>query len=230
MSTSHNPLRDSRLHRTGATLRRHAGRLKQGALLLTALAAIYAIWLGVGLPALPIIGGHSPRATGTPFVAQIDTPAASRIDLTALLTKQALRKRLVVSPRPAAPHAAHPSVHLTGGPATATASPPTTRLTAPDTRGPAREQTTEPLAAQSTAGTSTTTTPTAPPPPAPTPQPPITLPEVPQVPKVPQVPPVSVPPLPQTPEVPEIPAAPQVTLPSAPQVPAQTTPALPLLP
>jgi hypothetical protein len=229
MSTSHNPLRDSRLHRTGAMLRRHAGRLKQGALLLTALAAIYAIWLGVGLPALPITGGHTPNAGETPFVAQFDTPAASRIDLTALLTKQALRKRLVVSPRRTAPHTAHPMVHRTGGPPTPIASPPPTRLTAPDTRGPAREQTTEPLAAQSTAGTSTTataTTPTTAPPPA-TPQPPITLPEVPQVPPVPAV---SVPPLPQTPEVPEIPAAPQVTLPSVPPVPAQTTPALPLLP
>jgi hypothetical protein len=238
VSTSHDPLRDSRLHRTGATLTRHAGRLKQGALLLAALAAIYAIWLSVGLPALPITRGHAPGASGTPFVTQVDALTTPRIDTSALLTsRQVLPKRIVrVAPR-AVPHAARPASprpasHQPGGPA-ATTSPAPEHLGPPDARGPAKSELTAETPA-APAAVKTSTTPTTPAPPTPTPPPTITLPQLPevqQVPQVPQFPQVpQVPPLPQTPELPEIPPAPQVPLPNLPQAPAVTTPALPQLP
>ena len=134
MSASHDPLRDSRLHRTAATLTRHAGRLKQGALLLTALAAIYAIWLGVGLPALPITRGHTPDASGKPFVTQVDALTTSFTHTSARLTKQALPKRLVRVAHHAAPHAARPISNRTAGPPTGTASPAPQHLLPPDAR------------------------------------------------------------------------------------------------
>jgi hypothetical protein len=232
VSTSHDPLRDSRLHRTGATLTRHAGRLKQGALLLAALAAIYAIWLSVGLPALPITRGHAPGASGTPFVTQVDALTTPRIDTSALLTsRQALPKRLVRNPPRAAPRTVRPTSHQPGGPATT--SPAPEHLGPPDARGPAKSELTAETPA-APAAVKTSTTPTTPAPPTPTPPPTITLPQLPevqQVPQVPQFPQVpQVPPLPQTPELPEIPPAPQVPLPNLPQAPAVTTPALPQLP
>jgi hypothetical protein len=226
VSTSHDPLRDSLLHRTGATLTRHAGRLKQGALLLAALAAIYAIWLGVGLPALPITHGHTPGASGTPFVTQVDALTTPRTDTSALLiSRQALPKQLVRVPPRAAPHAARPTSHQPAE--TATTSPAPEHVVPVDARGPAKaELTTESPAAP--AAVKTSTTPTTPAPPTPTPPPTITLPQIPEVPQVPPVP--QVPQLPQTPELPEIPPPPQVPLPSLPQLPALTTPALPQLP
>jgi hypothetical protein len=226
VSTSHDPLRDSRLHRTGATLTRHAGRLKQGALLLAALAAIYAIWLSVGLPALPITRGHAPGASGTPFVTRLDALTTPRIDTSALLTsRHALPKRPVRVPPRAVPHAARPTSHQPAGPGTT--SPAPEHLGVPDSRGPAKaELTTETAGAP--AAVETSTTPATPSPPTPTPPPTITLPQVPEVPQVPQLP--QVPPLPQTPELPEIPPPPKVPLPSLPQTPALTTPALPQLP
>jgi hypothetical protein len=238
VSTSHDPLGDSRLHRTAAKLTRHAGRLKQGALLLTALAAIYAIWLSVGLPALPITRGHTPDASGTPFVTQIDALTTPRIDTSALLTsRKALSKQLVRVPPRAAPHVARPTSHQPAE--TATTSPAPEHVVPADARGPAKaELTTETAGAP--AAVKTSTTPTTPSPPTPTPPPTITLPQVPEVPQVlplPQVPPLpqlpplpQVPPLPQTPELPEVPPPPQVPPPSLPHTPALTPPALPQLP
>ena len=57
----------------GTTPRSHLGRLEQGALALAALGALYAIWLGIGLPAIPIGPGDARSDPETPWITYIDS-------------------------------------------------------------------------------------------------------------------------------------------------------------
>ena len=59
----------------------HRERLRQGALTLVTIGALYAIWLSVGLPALPLALPDPPAAhVRTTVVAQLATPSLARIE------------------------------------------------------------------------------------------------------------------------------------------------------
>ena len=59
----------------------HRERLRQGALTLVTIGALYAIWLSVGLPALPLVLPDPPAAhVRTTVVAQLATPSLARIE------------------------------------------------------------------------------------------------------------------------------------------------------
>ena len=59
----------------------HRERLRQGALTLVTIGALYAIWLSIGLPALPLALPDPPAAHDrTTVVAQLATPSLARIE------------------------------------------------------------------------------------------------------------------------------------------------------
>ena len=59
----------------------HRERLRQGALTLVTIGALYATWLSVGLPALPLALPDPPAAhVRTTVVAQLATPSLARIE------------------------------------------------------------------------------------------------------------------------------------------------------
>ena len=59
----------------------HRERLRQGALTLVTIGALYAIWLSIGLPALPLALPDPPAAhVRTTVVAQLATPSLARIE------------------------------------------------------------------------------------------------------------------------------------------------------
>ena len=189
------------------TLRLH--RLEFGALAVAALAAVYGIWLAVGLPPLPF-GIHVGRSP-------IDVPSVVQ---------------LANAPLRGTPPTSHPTVTTPGSPgrldvgtalSSQFASAPTRKRTPPATPsappGPApRTQTVDDSVQLALAPSASLRTP-------PLPTTTTTIPAV-TVPALPQTPPV--PPLPQAPPVPPLPSAPQA--PSPPPVAPPATPPLPPVP
>jgi len=184
-------------------------RLEYGALTVAALAAVYGIWLGVGLPPLPL-GVHLGRAqVDTPITAQVTpgpfgamqrtllpvTPVADRTVHRAAEPARSVRPTRAQS-LPSAPHAT--------GMRTIRSEPTAER--APTAVPPVAVQSTPPQSEEPLQQPPTTTSPA---PPTVT----VTLPALPDA-----------PPLPQPPQLPPVP---QVT--QAPSPPPQT-PALPALP
>lgn len=223
MSGSRHPILDLRPHRTDATPA-HTHRLKQGVLVVASLGAIYAIWLSVGLPALPIALGDAPSISERPFIAQIDIPTASRVRTSAAPAKHAPPKGLVrISDHPPR-HSIRPASRPTPVTVTVTASPAPKHIAPSDVAPPAGTAQTAATANAPLAAVTSTTPTSAPQPPLPVQPPTITLPPPPQVP-VPEV--IG---LPQAPELADLPTLPQLPLPSLPQPPTQTTSILPTLP
>jgi hypothetical protein len=250
------PNRRRRLLFCGATAKQGHERLEQGALTLGALAAVTAIWLGIGLPSLPSIfsrqGGYENES---PLVAYTNDPAQPRphaAPSSPLGKTDAVRhhgrKRAphlvqasVASARrtPAAASAPKLSVSAAvqprleaAAPAQA-AAPAPARDAAPRPAAPQAATPPEPAAAPqtmttvtTTSRTTTTTTET------PEPPPPVTVPSLPDVSDLPLpsvLPPPPVPPA-ATVTVPQTPPLPAVEPPSQlPPVPAptQTLPTLP---
>jgi hypothetical protein len=183
-------------------------RLEYGALAVAALAAVYGIWLGVGLPPLPL-GIHLGRSQAeTPITAQVPpgpfgavqrtllpaTPVARRTLHHAIgtaLRVQATRERRI----PAAPHAtAMHTIRTEPSGERAQTAVPTVAVQSipPQSEQPAQQvpPVTSPLPLPPTVTVTVPALPDAPP-----------LPQVPQVPEVPQVPS----PPPQAPALPALP-------------------------
>jgi len=203
MSASLHSDRDRRLSTAGSRLRPQLGRLEQGALALAALGALYAIWLGVGLPAIPIGPGDARSDPGTPWVTYIDSVAPTRAIAGAAIPARKRPNRhqsrpLATSAQTVSP----PPTNSQPRPVETTRQAPTTTTATP-----------APIVGKSS---SASTTPTPPPTTPSTPAPP-TLPDVPSLP-LPQLPSVPEQPLPQTPPLPQVPALP-AALPPTPPVP-----------
>jgi hypothetical protein len=211
MSASRHSDRDRRLSTAGSRLRPNLGRLEQGALALAALGALYAIWLGVGLPAIPIGPGGSRSDTGTPFVAYVNTAAPSHaIAGTAIPALERPNRRQSRPVTTSTDTVSPPLTSSAPGPVETTRQSPRTpaATAAPTGQGSSSPSTTPP-----------STTPSTPTPPS--------LPDVPSVP-VPQLPSVPGQALPQTPSLPQAPGLPApLPLPPTPPLP---TPPLPTLP
>jgi hypothetical protein len=191
MSISLHSDRDRRLSTAGSRLRPHLGRLEQGALALAALGALYAIWLGVGLPAIPIGPGDTRSDPGTPWVTYIDSAAPTHAIAGAAIPALELPNRRQSRPLTTSAQTVSPP-HTSSQP-----GPVETTRHAPRTP----TATTAPADGKSSSA-STTPPPTAPSTPA--------LPSLPDVPSLPlpQLPSVPEQPLPQTPPLPQAPALP----------------------
>src|SRR5712691_373009 len=183
MSASLHSDRDRRLSTAGSRLRPHLGRLEQGALALAALGALYAIWLGLGLPAIPIGPGDSRSDTGPPLVAYIDTTAPFHvIGRAAIPARERPNRRQSHPVTTSAETVAPPPTSSPPGPVeTPRQSPRTPATTAAPTGG---------------ASSSPSTTP------------PPTTPSTSTLPSLPDVPSVPVPQLPSVPQTPSLPQAP----------------------
>ena len=201
--------------------------LEQGALTAAALGAVYAIWLGLGLPAFPIpfpqLGGADGASKSALIVTQLPK-GVTRTDATTFAAPP-LTVTTGVSPgvsaaRPSRTHGAFLGVTPppVAAPVAAAATAPTqSDKTTPHASAPAREPVLAAVAAASSDGAPSTATQTGPAPPLPDllPLPAVTVPSVPDatLPASPSLPATPQPdPLPQTSSppagLPELPSTP----------------------
>jgi hypothetical protein len=219
VSTIPHHRRSERLSLSGATAKQRLGHLEQGALILAAIVAIYAVWLGIGLPALPFQLPGPPRVTHeAPFAVHVDDATPPRARATPARTvklPQATERSITAAGRRNRPHA---------GGTTKQGLPPQT--TDPQSQPPIAAPRETPTSAPQDR------------PPAPaeirneTPSPPITAPTLPDVPPLlpAPLPDVPLPQLPPPPTLaPEAPALPPLPEPSQP-VQTPTLPAVQTLP
>jgi len=240
------PNRRRRLLFCGATAKQGNERLEQGALTLGALAALTAIWLGIGLPSFPsVFSHHGAYENESPLVAYTSDPAQPRphaAPSSPLGKTQAVRRQ---GGKPA-PHLVQATSASGQRTTAATAAPkvapsgavqPRLEAAAPKqasaaaaardaTPGPAAPQAATPretvaapqttTTVTTTSNTTTTTTQTSTTETPGPPPPPVTMPSLPDLPDLP---------LPSVLPPPPVPPAPTVTVPQVPQVPQ--TPPLP---
>jgi membrane peptidoglycan carboxypeptidase len=230
------PNRRRRLLFCGATAKQGQERLEQGALTLSALAVVTAIWLGIGLPSLPsVFSHHSAYENESPLVANTNDPAQPRPHAapSSPLGKTAAVHR---QDRKPTPHLV-PATSASGERATAaTAAPKVAPSGAVQPRleaavpkqaaAPARDAAPGPAAPQAatrpetvaapqtttvttTTSTTTTTQTSTTETPGP-PPPPVTVPSLPDLPDLP---------LPNELPLPPVPPVPTVTVPQVPQTP-----------
>ena len=209
-----------RLSLSGATARQRLGHLEQGALILAATVATYAVWLAVGLPALPFqVPGLQRLEQEAPIAVNVDDATPPRARATSLAKSHSKATKSSITPT-----GTHDRARTRPR-----SSSPTHQGSPPQTTGPHGNP---PTAAPRQTPTSSPRDPQ----PTPTevrnetPAPPITPPTLPNVPPLP--PPLADVPLPQLPPVPVAPVAPALPQLPEPSPPVQTptVPALPTLP
>jgi hypothetical protein len=218
VSTAQHHHRSERLSLSGATAKQHLGHLEQGALILAATVATYAVWLAVGLPGLPFQIPGLPRIEQeAPFAVHVDEATPPRTRPSPLKRRPARKTLGSITPvgrnrTRTRPRSSGPTGHGSPPPATEPRSnPPTAAPQETPTASPHDRQPTPTEVRNDT------------------PAPPITTPTNPDVPPLlpPPLPDVQLPPIPPLPTlVPEAPELPRLPEPSQPI----RTPTLPSLP